>query len=496
MPCPGMVNTESLDRLSGLDMELHGKAPCLKFDRWLSQVFRCRCCSGADSHLHCELSAAAFLSGLLLLFIIISIMPATGEDTLPLQSLNIRESTIIALEKSPRLKNVIAKIREAESSIACVDSRNRPSVDFGGSATLLEPAPEMALALPALPMAIPGIKITQNDVYTMQVSLKQIVSSFGRIERAREVARFNLDSMHEDYRQACEEVVLECRKSCLTVMEARDSIGVAEHSLESAKEHLRQAEAMYDAGVVAHYDVLRAQVAVDRADEDLIAARHFSDMARASLLSQLELDMNSPVEITEKLSTEQVNVSLDEGRKRALEQRPELRKIDCMISMAGSAVRLAACDRNPSLLFVSSYMHLSNVNVLSSPDLWQSSLLLNVPLYDGGATKARVEEKKAVLLQFQELRREVARGIALEVQQHYLKLDESYVMLKTAQRSREQAREGYRVAQLRYSSGVATGIEVTDALMQLTAAETTCLHALYRTQIARAEWEKVTVSRE
>ena len=134
---PGSVNTESLDRLSGLDGELSAKVLCMKFDRWLSQVFRRRRCSAADSQ-------PSPVSGLQVPFYRDSFCcsssypsgPQPARIRPPPQSLNIRESTIIAIEKSPRLKNAMARIREAESSIAIVDSKNRPSVDFSGSATL------------------------------------------------------------------------------------------------------------------------------------------------------------------------------------------------------------------------------------------------------------------------------------------------------------------------------------------------------------------------
>jgi outer membrane protein len=418
-------------------------------------------------------------------------LPILADDTPQPLRLNFRECVRLSIEKSPHLGQIKARIGEAEARIAYAKSGYNPTLSIDASETYVDPVQTLSLSLAGLPASLPAMKLTEPFTSNAQMNLKQVLSTFGRTQSAVQVAQFNLAGIKEDYQKERDQVILESRKACLEVLRAEELVKVAQSTFDSASEYLRIAKARFNAGVAAHYDVTRAEVAVNRAEQNRIAAANARDMAKSQLLSLLDMDLSMPMELDEKLSYSPRTVNLEEGEERALSLRPEIKRMDRIIDMAGAAIRLATSDYNPNLLFVSSYARRTET-MMTTGQLWQASMLLNIPVYDGGATNARVTEAKAALMQALEARRGVERGIRLEVRQIYLKLNESIEMLTVAEKNVGEAREGHRVAQFRFTAGVGASIEVTDALNQLTIAETSYLQALYNCQLAIAEWERAT----
>lgn len=70
-------------------------------------------------------------------------------------------------------------------------------------------------------------------------------------------------------------------------------------------------------------------------------------------------------------------------------------------------------------------------------------------------------------------------SVNLDVRSNYLGLREAEKRISTTKLAVEQADEDYRIAQLRYMSGVGTNTDVLDAQVALTQAKTNYTKALY-----------------
>ncbi len=409
------------------------------------------------------------------------------EDAPQLLHLDFNECIRRTMEKSPRLGMVRAKIQEAEGRLAHAKTGYNPVVTIDAGETYVDPIQTISLS-----SAVPAIKLTEPFSYNAQVSLRQLVSSFGRRESAVQVARFSLESVKEDYQRERDQVNLDSRKACLDVLRTEELVKVAQSTLDFASHYLKIANVRYKAGVAPHFDVTRAEVAVNRATQNRIAAMNARDMAQSALLSLLELSLEMPFVLKENLTFSGEGVNLEEGERRALQLRPELKRMDRIIDMAAAAVTLASRENNPNLLFVTSYAQRTET-IMTTPSFMQASMLLNIPVYDGGAAGAHMLEARGALKQAMEARREVERGIRLEVKQVYLKHNESIEMVEVAEKNVIEAKEGHRVAEFRFSSGIGASLEVTDSLSQLTIAETSLLQALYNYHLTLAEWKRATV---
>jgi outer membrane protein len=114
---------------------------------------------------------------------------------------------------------------------------------------------------------------------------------------------------------------------------------------------------------------------------------------------------------------------------------------------------------------------------------------VSIPLYDGGATRARVQ---AARLETENARTALdrrMRDVALQVRQAYLNLVTASRQIDAANTALQQAIAARQLAQARYEGQVGVYLEVTDAQAALVQAETSQVDAVYSYLIARAQFE-------
>jgi outer membrane protein len=105
--------------------------------------------------------------------------------------------------------------------------------------------------------------------------------------------------------------------------------------------------------------------------------------------------------------------------------------------------------------------------------------VLSFPLFDGGITRARVAQAQEDL-QIAELNlQQVKESIALEVRTAYLNLQDAAKRLEVARKGLGQATEALRLARVRYEAGVSLQLEISDAELAYTQAQTNLVNAQY-----------------
>ncbi len=126
---------------------------------------------------------------------------------------------------------------------------------------------------------------------------------------------------------------------------------------------------------------------------------------------------------------------------------------------------------------------------IDSGNQWNVGLTLSWSIFDGGGKIARYKEAKANLEAPKARVRDTELQVWQNVEQSYLNLGEAEERIGAAQKAVESAEENYQLARGRFDAGVANIIELTDAQLALTQAQSDQAQALsdYRIGIARLE---------
>ncbi|MDO9068239.1 MAG: TolC family protein, partial [Deltaproteobacteria bacterium] len=130
----------------------------------------------------------------------------------------------------------------------------------------------------------------------------------------------------------------------------------------------------------------------------------------------------------------------------------------------------------------------------SGSDEWNKNWDLGVsaswPLFDGGSGLGRIKEARANARQLRLAKQQVEDWIRLEVLAGYLTLKASEKAIFSQQLAGEQAQEALKIARARYESGQATNLDVLDAQLALTQAQTNRIQAVHDYLVSLAKLEK------
>ena len=121
--------------------------------------------------------------------------------------------------------------------------------------------------------------------------------------------------------------------------------------------------------------------------------------------------------------------------------------------------------------------------------IWNVGVQINIPIFDGLATRASVRQAKSGLEQLQLAKRRTIDFVEFEVRTAYLNLTQAKSSIDVQKETVAQAEESMRIANLRYENGMLTSVELTDAQLALAQAEVNHLQARhdYVVEFARLE---------
>jgi outer membrane protein TolC len=152
-----------------------------------------------------------------------------------------------------------------------------------------------------------------------------------------EVAASDLESTQQ-------EVAAEVRKACADLMRNTDERKLLDRQNALLKEALNVTLVQYTTGKVPQADVLRAQMALTRLDEQLIELDEERDAARAGLNTSLGRRPDEVLEIAGDYAAPSDLPSIEELERQAILHRPELAGLRTQIAKSkdeGQATRLA-----------------------------------------------------------------------------------------------------------------------------------------------------------
>jgi outer membrane protein len=121
---------------------------------------------------------------------------------------------------------------------------------------------------------------------------------------------------------------------------------------------------------------------------------------------------------------------------------------------------------------------------------WMVSLNLSLNVFDSGLTRSQVKQAEYGVISSQEQARQTRDGVALEVRDAYLSMKEAEKRIETSKVAVDQAEEDYKIAEVRYTAGVGTNLDVIDAQLSLAQAKTNYTQALYDFNTSKAKLEK------
>ncbi|MGH7396689.1 MAG: TolC family protein [Candidatus Rokuibacteriota bacterium] len=344
---------------------------------------------------------------------------------------------------------------------------------------------------------------TTGDFGSTSVTASQLLFDFGRTWAAKDVAKSSAEALKEVLEAQKLDISQLVKTQYYTLLLSKRLVEVNVAALDRAEVNLRSAQGFFQVGTQPRSFVTRAEVDVANARVNVIRAQNAVSLARVALNTAMGVPVNAPTEVKDLLAYEEFPMDREALVGEAIRNRPEYRQVKAQAEAADASVRQTFRDFFPNLFGSGTYGVTGVTGVtggsafgsrstngfVDSGNEWMVGLSLNWSIFDGGGKVARYKEAKANLEAAQARVRDTELQVWQSVEQSYLNLGEAEERIGAAHKAVESAEENYQLARGRFDAGVANIIELTDAQLALTQAQSTEAQALsdYRIAIANLE---------
>jgi len=425
-----------------------------------------------------------------------------------------------ALERNPSQEQAQAAIRRAEAVVAEARALQMPRLDAGLRLALQGPIPSFTFGGPAAgggagggnggnggqpgqPAQQQTIRLGNTFTRTVDVGASYDIDPFGRLRINRSLARQNVNVARASFGLARNELVFGVQSVYLAALRAQELIAVTREAVAAAEEQRRVAAAQFSAGTAPEFDVLRASVQVANLRQNQVTAEANYRRTAASLAELLSLEPTAGLELAPvELPPEPVAVAvavaqsalepasaaipavvpqtLETALEEAYRRRPEVSRAEWQRRVAETRVRFERLGNRPSAGVTTGFVYAPDQAGLAVvTKTWSLVTNINLPLWDGGLTRARTRQARADVAIAAAQEREARDGVAEEVRRSLVDLEEATERRRAAAANTSQAREALRIARVRYQAGLAPNVEVTDAEVALTQSRTNEVNAAF-----------------
>src|SRR5439155_23244439 len=123
---------------------------------------------------------------------------------------------------------------------------------------------------------------------------------------------------------------------------------------------------------------------------------------------------------------------------------------------------------------------------------WLTTVTGSWPIWDSGMAWGKIQQQRAILSQQEITYDDDVRQVELEIQQAASNLLQNRELIQATEKNQETAEEAVRLAKARLDAGAGTQLDVLNAQVQLTTAQSTNLQALFGYNSNLAEFNRVT----
>src|SRR5262245_1189412 len=252
------------------------------------------------------------------------------------------------------------------------------------------------------------------------------------------------------------------------LLRSEQALQAAEANLRLAQELLKLAEDQHQAGVATGVDVARAKTSVAQNMLALTQARTASEQANLRLQRITGLPLGSKLVLTDPMRFAVGHMPTAEiAVIDAKQSRYELQIAAQMLTQRRLERRASVAEQYPSLAFAGDYGSSGVTPWLTNFPTRSVVLQVNVPIFNGGLTRGRIEVAKSQECQAELQLRDTEAQVEEDVRLALVTLTSAAEQVRAAEATFNLAEIELRMARDRFAAGVADNIEVIQAQTSL-----------------------------
>jgi outer membrane protein len=400
-------------------------------------------------------------------------------------TLGLEQAIQIAIENN--LSTLLAREREREAEGLRTQSRAGLLPNVSGTAYQANLTQNLA-ALGFQPGTFPGITNTfigPFNNFDARARLVQSIFSLSAIRNYR-VGKEGVRVAALQESLAREQVATFTALTYLEALRSGRDVEAAQSDVDLAQTLLTLAQDQHTAGVATGVDVTRAETRLAQTRVRLSQSQTASEQAVLNLQRVVGLPLGSTLALTDPLRfTNDPLPSIETAVEEAGQTRPEVRIAEAQAGLAGLEKRAVQAELLPSVDFVGDYGVSGITPTNTALPTRRVAVQLNVPLFNGGLTRGRIEaassRERQAELELGSVRGQVEEDVRLA----FSALRTTAEQVSAAQQSVTLAQRELEMARDRFRAGVGDNVEVVTAQTALSNARGAEVQALAQYNAAR-----------
>lgn len=363
---------------------------------------------------------------------------------------------------------------------------------FGGS-TDGENAPGGA----EMPDMNKGIEVGRDNNWSMgfNASLPLVAPT---LWKSLSISAMDVEIAVEQARSSKISMVNQVKKGFYAAMLANDSYSVFKSNYDNAMENYKDIKQKYDQGLVAEYDLIRADVTVKNSEPNMLQAENALILAQWQLKALMGIDLEIQINCEGNL-TDYESVLFGDylSTDTSLIDNTDLKQIELQTLQLNKTLTMKKFAYLPTLSLTGMYQWTAmNNDFKFSNYRWNPysmvGVSLSIPIFSGGSKLYDIKQTKNSIEQIKLQRNDTQRNLQVAVKQYIDNMATCVKRFDAAQKGVQQATKGYTISQKRYDTGAGTLLEMNDSQLALTQAKLNFNQAIYDYMIAKAELEKLS----
>ena len=434
------------------------------------------------------------LKYIIILFAVGISMPAAKAQ----QKLSLQDAVNLAVENNPEIAASSLEIEKSKQDKIISRSLFLPSVNLSAQANhFFKLNPFFGFGETTPNDKIPYGRFGGEDQFGAFVSAVQPLynpQAFPSLHHSRlkeEESRLRLNATKISTQASVKQTYLQ-------ILVLTERINLQHESIGRNKRALSDAKSLFLQGKGLRVDTLRAYTAVKNLEPDLLRLTSAVETSKLQLKALTGLDSLQNIVLTDSLFLPGPGSipSEEEVYNAARNNHPSYQALALQEELDRQQIKVASAARMPVVNAVAQYQLQSQTNDFEYGNAYYPSssyvgLKVSVPLFTGLSNQAKV--KQAKISREQTTLRSNYEYERLRASVHQVVSDshESLARLQTATDVQETAQLSYNIIEYRYKKGVASRLELTDAELELSTAQSNYLEAVYDYLAARIALQEI-----
>jgi outer membrane protein TolC len=340
------------------------------------------------------------------------------------------------------------------------------------------------------------VRVALDNQYNAQAQVQQVLFS-SEVITGIGASKIYEDAASEQYYATVATTIAETKKRYYNALAAAAFVRIARATLENVQSTSDNIQKLFAEGLVAEFDAIRANVAVENVRPQVTQAEAGYKTAMDALKISLGLSVNDTLELTEVIE-ESVPPLPDEAGlvKQALESNYDIEALELQRQVVDAYTDLYRAEYYPTLAAFGTVQNQGQSNDFNNfLNATSTNVGLNLSMnLNFFKTDARIQQAKIDYENISRQAEALRDGVVLQTRALWNMLQSARERILAQSKNVEQAQRGVDIAGIRYREGTGSLLEVNDAEYALATASLNRVSALYDYYVSKTELDRVTAA--